>query len=52
MYYGHRLNMSRREIWFTAYGEMQDMISCLHIINGNAKEKNVITNFEDAMMLR
>lgn len=44
--------MSRREIWFTAYGEMQDLISCYHIEHGNAKEKNVITRYEDAMMLR
>lgn len=44
--------MSRREIWYTAYGEMLDLISCLHISNGDVKEKNVITNFEDAMMLR
>ena len=31
--------MTRQEILCTAFGEMQDMISCLAIYNGGAKQK-------------
>lgn len=52
LFYGHMLNMTRQETLVTKYGEMNDLISCLAIYNGSAKEKKTIKSFEDAMMLR
>lgn len=33
------MGMSKQEILVTPFGEMQDMISCLSIYSGNAKQK-------------
>ena len=52
LFYGHMLNMTRQETLVTKYGEMNDLIACLAIYNGNAKEKHTIHDFEDVMMLR
>ena len=43
--------MSKAEIMVTTVGEMQDMISCMAIINGVAKEKKTLS-FDDALALR
>lgn len=34
VFYGRMLNMTRREIMATRYGDMLDLISCLAIYNG------------------
>lgn len=39
LFYGRQLGMSKREILVTPFGEMNDMVSCLAIYNGTAKEK-------------
>lgn len=53
LFYGRRLNMSRREILLTKYGEMQDMIACRAIQNGApAKQQKQKMSFEQAMKLR
>lgn len=45
--------MSKREILVTRYGEMVDMITCMAIENGVAKEKKQRHwSFDDAMALR
>lgn len=46
--------MRRDEILATPYGEMQDMISCLSIYEGNAVQKKAPqkVSFDDAMALR
>lgn len=51
MYYGRTLNMSKEEILITTVGEMQDMIACMAIVNGVAKEKKKLT-FDEALALR
>lgn len=33
------MGMSKQEILVTPFGEMQDMIACLSIFNGNARQK-------------
>ena len=45
------LNMSRQETLATRWGEMNDLIACLAIYNGKAKEKKKLS-FEQAIMLR
>lgn len=40
MFYGRLLNMSRREILVTRYGEMTDMIACYAIYNGAKIKKS------------
>ena len=53
LFYGRRLNMSRREVLCTKYGEMLDMIACLAIQNGApAKQEKRKMSFEQAMELR
>lgn len=46
--------MTRQEILNTRYGEMLDMIACLAIYNGNAKEKKKKHKytFDEAIQLR
>ena len=51
IFYGHQLNMTRQETINTTLGEMNDLISCLAIYNGNAKERTK-RSFDDALALR
>jgi len=51
IFYGHQLNMTRQETINTTLGEMSDLISCLAIYNGNAKERTK-RSFDDALALR
>lgn len=46
--------MSKREILCTKYGEMVDMLTCMAIENGAAKEKRNKKrwNFDEAIALR
>jgi hypothetical protein len=45
--------MQRQEILATRFNEMNDMISCLAVYNGNAKEiKKKSLSFDEALMLR
>lgn len=46
--------MSKREILCTKYGEMVDMLTCMAIENGTAKEKRKKKrwSFEEAIALR
>lgn len=45
------MNMKRREILCTTYGEMLDMISCLAIYNGAepAQSPSTVTSVEETM---
>lgn len=43
--------MSKAEIMVTTVGEMQDMIACMAIVNGVAKEKKRMT-FDEMLALR
>lgn len=43
--------MSKSEILVTTVGEMQDMIACMAIVNGVAKEKKKLS-FDEAIALR
>ena len=43
--------MSKSEILVTTVGEMQDMIACMAIVNGAAKEKKKLS-FDEAIALR
>lgn len=43
--------MSKAEILVTTVGEMQDMIACMAIVNGVAKEKKRMT-FDEMLALR
>lgn len=43
--------MSKSEILVTTVGEMQDMIACMAIVNGFAKEKKKLS-FDEAIALR
>lgn len=53
LFYGRMLNMTKREILCTPYGEMCDMISCFAIYNGaKAKQHKKIMDYDDAMALR
>lgn len=45
------LNMTKQETLITKYGEMNDLIACLAIYNGSAKEKKHLS-FDDVMGLR
>lgn len=55
LFYGRMLNMGKKEILLTRYGEMLDMIACYAIFNG-AKPKKEIKNkkwtFDEAVKLR
>ena len=52
LFYGRQLGMSRDEIVITRYGEMLDMITCLAIHNGSAKEvAGRVTDYEDALKI-
>lgn len=44
--------MSKSEILVTTVKEMQDMIACMAIVNGVAKEKKKKLSFEDALAMR
>lgn len=47
------MNMTREEIMRTRVGEMHDMISCLAVYNGAAKEKQDLhLSYDDAINLR
>lgn len=52
LFYGRQLGMSRQEIMHTRYGEMLDMISCLAIYNGTAREKAKKMSMEEILKLR
>lgn len=54
LFYGHHVfHMQRQEILATRFNEMNDMISCLAVYNGNAKEiKKKSLSFDEALMLR
>lgn len=45
------MNMTRREILCTTYGEMLDMISCLAIYNGAepAQSPSTVTSVEETL---
>lgn len=45
------MNMTRQETLQTTYGEFCDLISCLAIYNGTAKEKTH-RSFDEALELR
>ena len=45
LFYGRQMGMSKQEILVTPYGEMRDMIACLSIYNGTARQK--ITESKD-----
>lgn len=51
LYYGRTLGMSKNEILITTVGEMQDMIACIAISNGIAKEKRH-KSFDEMLMMR
>lgn len=36
----------------TRYGEFKDLLSCLAVYNGAAKEKKKKISFDDALLLR
>jgi hypothetical protein len=44
--------MTRQETMLTPYGEMLDLISCLAIYNGGAKEKAPKMSFDEFFALR
>lgn len=48
------MGMNRQEIMATRFGEMIDMMNCLAIYNGQAKEKkdNRLHRFDDVIALR
>lgn len=48
LFFGRKLNMSRQEILVTTIGEMGDMVSCLSVYNGTAKEKKELS-YEEIM---
>lgn len=53
LFYGRKLGMTKAEILCTPLGEMQDMISCMAIYNGSAKQKiHQKWLFDDAIALR
>ena len=53
LYYGRTLGMSKSEILVTTVGEMQDMIACIAICNGVAKEKKKsYMDFDAALAMR
>lgn len=56
IFYGHQLHMSRQEIMLTRYGELMDMIACLSIYSGNAKQKKTARkrnwSIDEALALR
>ena len=51
IFYGHKIGMTRQETLATRYGEMMDLISCLAVYNGTAKEKTH-RSFDEALELR
>lgn len=45
--------MSKQEVLATKFSEFQDLLNCLAIYNGVAKQKGgKITDFEEALKLR
>ena len=52
VFYGHQLNMTRQETMLTAVGEMIDMINCLAIYNGGAKEKDRKLSCDEIVALK
>ncbi len=48
----HLFHMTRQEILNTRYGEFMDLLSCLAVYNGAAKEKPKKLSFDDALLLR
>ena len=53
LFYGrHLFHMTRQEVLYTRYGEFRDLLSCLAIHNGTAKEKPKKLSFDDALALR
>lgn len=53
MFYGRKLGMTKREIMCTPLGEMQDMISCLAIYEGMAKQKKKKNwSYDEVMNMR
>lgn len=44
--------MTRQETMLTPYGEMLDLISCLAIYNGGAKEKDRKLSFDEFFALK
>lgn len=40
MFYGRKLGMTKHEVMVTPMGEMLDMINCLSIYEGGARQKN------------
>ena len=53
LFFGRKLGMSKQEILVTPFGEMRDMISCLQIYQGVARQKNIKKwTFEEAINLR
>lgn len=52
VFYGvHEFHMSLSDILATTPGEMVDLINCLAVFNGVAKEKNKLT-YDQVLMLR
>ena len=52
-FYGRKLNMNRREVLYTRFGEMRDLITCYQIEKGELlpkKEKRHWT-YDEAMAL-
>lgn len=41
LYFGRKLGMSKREIYWTSYDEMLDMIACMAIENGAKQKKHI-----------
>jgi len=53
LYYGRKNGMGTREILATRYGDMMDVISCMMIDSGNArqKKKKRTWTFDEAIAL-
>ena len=52
MFYAmHEFHMSREDALATKTGEMVDLINCLSVFNGAAKEKTKLT-YDQVMMMR
>lgn len=53
LFYGmHLFHMTRQEVLNTRYGEFVDLLSCLAVYNGAAKEKPKKLSFDEALLLR
>lgn len=51
LFYGYQIGMTRQEVMDTRVGEMLDLISCLSVYNGGAREKKRMS-YEEAIALR